>query len=162
MKRIVFFLSVYAVLNLIAWSQVGLNGVTGQIDEAASPAHKAMAGKSKQNEKDAISARAAPNVLMICIDDLNDWTGFLGGHPEARTPHMDALAKRGRNFTNAHCAVPVCSSSRVSVMSGVAATTHGSYEIGPSYQQLPALKEIPTIQQYFKEHGYLTLAGGKV
>ena len=38
------------------------------------------------------------NVLMICIDDLNDWVGFLGGHPEAITPHMDALAKRGRVF----------------------------------------------------------------
>lgn len=102
------------------------------------------------------------NVLMICIDDLNDWTGFLGGHPEALTPHMDALAERGRSFANAHCAVPVCSSSRASVMSGVAATTHGSYEIGPSYQQLPALTDVPTIQQYFKDHGYLTLAGGKV
>ncbi len=53
-----------------------------------------------------------PNVLMICIDDLNDWVGFLGGHPEAVTPHMDALARRGRNFANAHCAVPVCSVSR--------------------------------------------------
>ena len=74
-----------------------------------------------------------PNVLMICIDDLNDWTGFLGGHPEALTPHMDALAKRGRIFTNAHCAVPVCSASRVSVMSGVAATTHGSYELVTRY-----------------------------
>ncbi|MBL6832200.1 MAG: hypothetical protein ISQ70_12415, partial [Pirellulales bacterium] len=21
----------------------------------------------------------SPNVVMICIDDLNDWTGFLGG-----------------------------------------------------------------------------------
>ena len=103
-----------------------------------------------------------PNVLMICIDDLNDWTGFLGGHPEAVTPHMDALAKRGRIFTNAHCAVPVCSSSRVSVMSGVAATTHGSYELGPKYEELPALTRIPTIQQYFKDHGYYTLAGGKV
>ena len=72
-----------------------------------------------------------PNVLMICIDDLNDWTGFLGGQPEAVTPHMDALAKRGRIFANAHCAVPVCSASRASVMSGVAATTHGSYELGP-------------------------------
>ena len=39
-----------------------------------------------------------PNVLMICIDDLNDWVGFLGGHPEALIPHMDALAKRGPNF----------------------------------------------------------------
>ena len=103
-----------------------------------------------------------PNVLMICIDDLNDWTGFLGGHPQTLTPHMDALANRGRNFSNAHCAVPVCTSSRVSVMSGVAATTHGSYEIGPSYQQLPTLAEIPTIQRYFKDHGYYTLAGGKV
>ena len=103
-----------------------------------------------------------PNILMICIDDLNDWTGFLGGHPEAVTPHMDALAKRGRIFTNAHCAVPVCSSSRVSVMSGVAATTHGSYELGPKYEELPALTRIPTIQRYFKDHGYYTLAGGKV
>ena len=69
-----------------------------------------------------------PNVLMICIDDLNDWVGFLGGHPQALTPEMDSLAGRGRVFANAHCAVPVCSSSRASVMSGLAATTHGSYE----------------------------------
>lgn len=114
-----------------------------------------------------LTARAAdhpdkPNVLMICIDDLNDWVGFLGGHPEAITPHMDALAKRGRIFANAHCAVPVCTSSRVSVMSGTAATTHGSYEIGPSYQELPALTNIPTIQRYFKDNGYVTLEGGKV
>ena len=103
-----------------------------------------------------------PNVLMICIDDLNDWVGFLGGHPQAITPHMDSLAGQGRIFANAHCAVPVCSSSRVSVMSGVAATTHGSYEIGPSYEQLPALTNIPTIQRYFKDNGYYTLSGGKV
>ena len=110
----------------------------------------------------AVSAKERPNVLFIAIDDLNDWTGFLGGHPQALTPRMDALAKRGRNFTNAHCAIPVCSCSRASVMSGVAATTHGSYEIGPSYEQLPALKKVPTIQQYFKRHGYTTPAGGKV
>ena len=103
-----------------------------------------------------------PNVLMICIDDLNDWVGFLGGHPQAKTPNMDALAKRGRVFANAHCAVPVCSASRVSVMSGVAATTHGSYELGPRYEQLPALKDVPTIHRYFKDNGYFTLSGGKV
>ena len=103
-----------------------------------------------------------PNVLFIAIDDLNDWAGFMGGHPQALTPHMDALAKRGRNFLNAHCAVPVCSASRASVMSGVAATTHGSYELGPRYEQLPALKDVPTIQRYFKDHGYTTLSGGKM
>jgi len=108
------------------------------------------------------NAGKQPNVLMISIDDLNDWTGFLGGHPQALTPHMDALAARGRNFANAHCAIPVCSASRVSVMSGVAAATHGSYELGPSYQDLPALKKVPTIQRFFKDNGYVTLAGGKV
>ena len=103
-----------------------------------------------------------PNVLMICIDDLNDWTGFLKGHPQAITPNMDALAKRGRIFANAHCAVPVCTCSRISVMSGLAATTHGSYEIGPRYEQLPALTIVPTMQRYFKDNGYVTLEGGKV
>ena len=35
---------------------------------------------------------ARPNVLFIAIDDMNDWTGFLGGHPEARTPHTVVAA----------------------------------------------------------------------
>lgn len=36
-----------------------------------------------------------PNVLFIAIDDLNDWVGFPGGHPQALTPNMDRLAERG-------------------------------------------------------------------
>jgi len=109
-----------------------------------------------------VETAARPNVLFIAIDDLNDWVGFLDGHLEAVTPHMDALAKKGCNFTNAHCDVPVCSPSRVSVMSGVSATRHGSYELGPKYEQLPALTDVPTLQRYFKDNGYYTLAGGKV
>jgi arylsulfatase A-like enzyme len=112
---------------------------------------------------DLPSCRAdQPNVVMISIDDLNDWTGFLGGHPDVSTPNMDSLASRARSFTNAHCAVPVCSPSRISVMSGTTPTTHGSYELGPRYEELPALHDVPTIQRYFKDHGYYTLAGGKV
>ncbi|MEM7699025.1 MAG: sulfatase [Verrucomicrobiota bacterium] len=103
-----------------------------------------------------------PNVLMICIDDLNDWIGYLGGHPDVQTPHLDALASRGRFFTNAHCAVPVCSASRISVMSGVAATTHGSYELGPAYEQLPTLTDVPTIHEFFRDQGYTIASGGKV
>ena len=112
---------------------------------------------------DLPSCRAdQPNVVMISIDDLNDWAGFLGGHPDVSTPNMDSLASRARSFTNAHCAVPVCSPSRISVMSGTTPTTHGSYELGPRYEELPALHDVPTIQRYFKDHGYYTLAGGKV
>lgn len=36
---------------------------------------------------------AKPNVLFIAVDDLNDWVGALGGHPQARTPNIDRLAK---------------------------------------------------------------------
>lgn len=107
-------------------------------------------------------AETKPNVLMICLDDLNDWVGFLGGHPDVKTPHMDRLAKRSCNFTNAHCVVPVCSCSRVSIMSGLHATTHGSYEFGPSYQSIPALQGIPSLQSWFKKNGYRTYTGGKV
>ena len=43
------------------------------------------------------SARAnevtRPNVLFVAVDDLNDWIGVLGGHPQARTPNIDRLAK---------------------------------------------------------------------
>ena len=32
------------------------------------------------------------NVLFIAVDDLNDWVGCLGGHPQAKTPNIDRLA----------------------------------------------------------------------
>ena len=136
------------VLGFAATCFVSITSVAS----AAEPAANSQAGLQE----------SPPNVLMICIDDLNDWTGFLGGHPDVKTPNMDALARQGRNFANAHCAVPVCSASRISIMSGMAATTHGSYELGPKYEDLPALKECPTLHGYFKANGYVTISGGKV
>ena len=56
-----------------------------------------------------------PNVLFIAIDDLNDWVSCLGGHPQASTPNIDRLAKRGVLFSNAHCQAPICNPSRVSL-----------------------------------------------
>ncbi len=47
-------------------------------------------------------AQDKPDVLFIAIDDLNDWVGVLGGHPQTKTPNIDALAARGMLFTNAH------------------------------------------------------------
>ena len=34
-------------------------------------------------------AQKKPNVLMIVLDDLNDYVGVLGGHPQAYTPNID-------------------------------------------------------------------------
>ena len=36
-----------------------------------------------------------PDILLIAIDDLNDWVGLLGGHPQPKTPNIDRLASRG-------------------------------------------------------------------
>ncbi len=33
-------------------------------------------------------AAPRPNVLMIVVDDMNDWVGCLGGHPDAKTPNI--------------------------------------------------------------------------
>ena len=41
------------------------------------------------------SADDPPNVMFIAVDDLRDWVGHLGGHPQAKTPNIDGLAERG-------------------------------------------------------------------
>lgn len=105
---------------------------------------------------------ARPNIVFIAIDDLNDWIGALGGHPDVKTPHIDALARRGMLFTNAHCQVPVCMASRVSVMSGKLASTTGSYEFNAEFHENPALANDVPIPLHFKRHGYRTLGGGKL
>ena len=33
-----------------------------------------------------------PDIVFIIVDDLNDWLGCLGGHPDAKSPNIDALA----------------------------------------------------------------------
>lgn len=47
------------------------------------------------------AAEPPPNVLFISLDDMNDWLGCYAGHPDAKTPNIDRLAKRGVLFTNA-------------------------------------------------------------
>ena len=33
-----------------------------------------------------------PNVVFIIVDDLNDWIGVMGGHPQTKTYYLDELA----------------------------------------------------------------------
>ncbi len=79
----------------------------------------------------SVTWSAGTNVLFIAIDDLNDWVGFLGGHPQIKTPNMDRLAQRGVAFTNAHCAAPLCCPSRAAVFSGQQPFTTGIFITAP-------------------------------
>jgi len=103
-----------------------------------------------------------PNILMISIDDLNDWVGCLGGHPQAKTPNIDRLAETGTLFENAHCQSPVCNPSRASMMTGRYPHTTGIYFLSPDLTNAPALKGVQTMPQVFAANGYKTMAAGKI
>src|SRR3954465_2978307 len=94
-------------------------------------------------------AEDKPNVLFIAIDDLNDWVGPLGGHPQVKTPNMDALAAKGTTFTNAHCQSPLCNPSRPSLITGLRPSTTGVYALAPWFRTSEKLKDQATIFQWF-------------
>lgn len=103
-----------------------------------------------------------PNVLMIVVDDLNDWVGCMGGHPQARTPHLDGLAARGTLFLNAHVPSPLCNPSRASVLTGLRPSTTGIYGLAPGIRDVAATRDCVTLPQYFAQQGYFTATFGKV
>lgn len=103
-----------------------------------------------------------PDVLLISIDDLNDWVGCMQGHPQVITPNIDRLAKRGVLFTNAHCQSPVCWASRVSFMSGKLPSTTGVYLLGGDFRASPALKDAKQLADLFNDQGYMTMTAGKI
>ena len=102
------------------------------------------------------------NFLFIAVDDLNDWTGFLGGHPQTKTPNMDRLAKQGVVFTKAYCAAPVCNPSRAALMTGYRPATSGIYDNGQYMRDSEILKDALTLPQYLSKNGYYTMARGKI
>lgn len=113
---------------------------------------------------DEPSSNAPPNVLMIIVDDLNDWTGCLGGHPQASTPNICALASRGALFTNAHCQAPLCGPSRASFLSGRYPHTTGMYQQpqDQAYAEDTRFFRGQLLPDHFAVHGYKTLGVGKI
>jgi arylsulfatase A-like enzyme len=101
-----------------------------------------------------------PNILFISIDDLNDWVGFLRGHPQAKTPNMDRLAARGIAFANAHCAAPLCAPSRAAVFSGREPFNTGTYGNDDRLERVAP--ELVLLPPHLKAQGYRTFGTGKL
>src|SRR6056297_3438607 len=101
-----------------------------------------------------------PNVLFIAMDDLNDWIGCLGGHPQSITPNLDRLAASGVLFTNAHCPAPACNPCRSAVFTGKAPNRSGLYDNRQKMRELMPTE--PIIPQYLREHGYYAAGSGKL
>ncbi|MAI69844.1 MAG: iduronate-sulfatase and sulfatase 1 precursor [Rhodopirellula sp.] len=106
------------------------------------------------------ATEAQPDIVFIIVDDLNDWLGCLKGHPDARSPNIDALAASGMLFPQAYCNAPQCRPSRTSLNHGVYPFRTGTY----FNAKFKGEKKIttPSLQQFFLNHGYRVASGGKV
>lgn len=101
-----------------------------------------------------------PNLIFIVVDDLNDWVGPLGGHPQTRTPQLDRLARRGVSFTRAFSVSSACNPSRSAVLTGLQPTTTGVYWNGQPLRL--AVPDVVTLPQRLRAAGYVTAEAGKV
>ncbi|VGO19010.1 sulfatase [Pontiella sulfatireligans] len=126
----------------------------------------AVAGSIRGDLSITFADAVPPNILMLCIDDMNDWVGFLGGHPQTKTPNMDALAEKGVIFSNAHCPAPGCSPSRSAIMFGAEPTTTGLYPfytlVNLDAADLATLDAFLPMPQFFRDNGYYTAGYTKV
>jgi arylsulfatase A-like enzyme len=110
-------------------------------------------------EKD-IHFEKPPNIVMIAIDDMNDWIGAWGG--QAITPNIDRLAAEGRAFINSYCIVPACNPSRANLLTGQRPETTGQYINDGNFRDLPGGVNRVTLPQYFRNLGYYAAAAGKI
>jgi len=126
--------------------------------------------------------KSPPNVLFIAVDDLNDWIGCLGGHPDTKSPNIskrnvktasslgghpdtkspniDRLAARGVLFERAYCAAPACNPSRAALLTGIAPYKSGVYLNGQPWR--PAMPDAVTLPQLYMKHGYAVWGCGKI
>ncbi|WP_182870914.1 sulfatase-like hydrolase/transferase [Rhodopirellula sp. JC639] len=93
------------------------------------------------------------NVLLIMADDVGFECFSSYGSKEYDTPRIDALAKQGIRFTNAH-STPLCTPTRVNLMSGKSNVfNYQDFGIYPAGE--------PTFANPFQTHGYRTAVAGK-
>ncbi|MEO5650098.1 MAG: sulfatase [Ginsengibacter sp.] len=92
-----------------------------------------------------------PNILWVTIEDTSP--KFIGayGNIDARTPHMDNLAKNGIRFANAFSTGTVCSPSRSCIITGVK-----TYKLGTGHHRsdVPIPGFIKGFPYYLKQAGY--------
>ncbi|MCZ6632581.1 MAG: sulfatase [bacterium] len=97
-----------------------------------------------------------PNILFLLSDQLRRQALGVYGDGDARTPHLDAFAKRGVRFTNTCSTYPICVPYRFTLMTGEYA--HTRKVPGIEYRMSPAER---TLADEFNEAGYETVYVGK-
>src|SRR5262245_55852515 len=103
---------------------------------------------------DVIAAPAVrPNIVVILVDDHRwDDLGCMG-HPFAKTPHIDRIAREGVKCLNAFVATPLCSPSRASFLTGQYASRHGILD---NVARNKRSHELITFPRLLHDAGYAT------
>ncbi len=78
------------------------------------------------------------------------------GHPVVRTPHLDRLAEQSYTFDNAYCNYPICTPSRLSMLTGRYPHQIGAWDLG-----VIADRQYKTWGDYLTEAGYETVLCGR-
>lgn len=102
-----------------------------------------------------------PNILVILCDDLGYGDLSCFGHPHIRTPNLDRLANEGIRFTNCYAAAPVCSPSRVGLLTGRNPNRAGIYDWIPQGHTMHLSSDERTIASMLRDSGYDTGLFGK-
>lgn len=97
-----------------------------------------------------------PNFLFIITDQHRaDHLGCYG-HPILKTPHIDAIAKRGRKFEKFYVSCAICQPNRSTLMTGRMPSLHGVRHNG-----VPLDKRFTTFVDLLRKQGYQTALIGK-
>lgn len=110
-----------------------------------------------------------PNIIVLLCDDLGYGDLSCYGHPVIKTPHLDRLAGQGLRLTSCYSAAPVCSPSRVGLLTGRSPNRAGVYDwIPPGGRQQANLRDLvhmqkdeTTIPMILGQSGYQTCLVGK-
>lgn len=109
-----------------------------------------------------------PNVIIFFIDDMGYGDLTCYGNTQVKTTNIDALAKQGTRFTQFYSNSPVCSPSRVAMLTGQYPARHSFYtylaerkkndeNVMPDF--LPS--SVPTLAKMLHANGYATGHFGK-
>ncbi len=101
------------------------------------------------------------NVVLLIADDLGFQLGCYGDRA-ARTPHLDALARRGVRFSHAFATVSSCSPSRSTIYTGLYAHSSGQYGLAHAEHNFHSRAGVRSLPAYLRVAGYRTGIIGKV
>ncbi|MEK6235911.1 MAG: sulfatase-like hydrolase/transferase, partial [Planctomycetales bacterium] len=116
----------------------------------------------------ASQVEAKPNIVVILCDDLGYGDLACYGHPHIKTPNLDRMAKDGVRLTDFYSTAPVCSPSRVGLLTGRSPNRAGVYDWIPASGnaakgrgRVHMRRSETTIPALLKDAGYATCVSGK-